>query len=163
MNNDVTLRPMLPDDMPFLLRVYASTRVDELAAVPWTPEQKADFITSQFNAQHSHYQQHYPDAQYLVILLEGEPVGRIYIHRRSKEIEVMDIALLPEYRRRGIGSTLLKNVAQEADDTRRDTTLYVEQNNPALELYTRLGFIREDEHGIYFFMRRPPVAQGEAR
>jgi ribosomal protein S18 acetylase RimI-like enzyme len=161
--NDVTLRPMLPEDMPFLLRVYASTRVDELAPVPWTPEQKADFITMQFNAQHSHYQQHYSDAQFLVILLEGEPVGRLYIHRRTKEIEVMDIALLPDYRRRGIGSMLLQKITQEADDTRRDTTLYVEQNNPALELYTRLGFIREDEHGIYYFMRRPPVTQGDPR
>jgi ribosomal protein S18 acetylase RimI-like enzyme len=161
--NAVTLRPMLPADMPFLLRVYASTRADELAAVPWTPEQKAEFITSQFNAQHSHYQTHYSDAQYLVILLEGEPVGRIYIHRRSKEIEVIDIALLPEYRRRGIGSALLRQVAQEADETRRDTTLYVEQNNPAFELYSRLGFVREDEHGVYFFMRRLPVVQGETR
>jgi ribosomal protein S18 acetylase RimI-like enzyme len=153
----ITLRPIVqPDDLPFLYEVYAYTRLEELAPLGWTPEQVNGFLSMQFNAQHQHYTTHYATADYLIVLLAGEAVGRLYVYRTPREIEVMDIALLPDYRRRGIGSHLLRNIITEADQTGRTTTLYVEQNNPALGLYTRLGFRTEHEEGVYFFMKRPP-------
>lgn len=32
--------------------------------------------------------------------------------------------------------------------------LFVEANNPARRLYTRLGFVEQDQEGIYLRMRR---------
>ena len=43
----LTLRPCTDDDLPFLLEVYASTRADEMAIVPWTDEEKQAFVRMQ--------------------------------------------------------------------------------------------------------------------
>jgi hypothetical protein len=40
--------------------VYAGTRAAELTAVPWTDEQKAAFVQTQFAAQARHDREHYP-------------------------------------------------------------------------------------------------------
>src|SRR4051812_5914829 len=64
----LTRRPMTDADLPFLARLYASTRVEELAVVAdWSEAQKATFLQMQFDAQHAHYQQHYAGADFLMI------------------------------------------------------------------------------------------------
>lgn len=157
MSEPVTFRPIGPDDMELLLRVYASTREEELAPVPWTPEQKEAFLRMQFDAQHVQYQANYPGADFLVILHGGVPAGRLYVHRREKEIRLVDIALLPEHRRLGIGTALLRDLLAEGEATGKTVTIHVEINNPAQSLYERLGFRCLDERGYYRFMEwRPP-------
>ena len=99
----ITLRPIEPDDAAFLYRVYASTREAELALVDWDAAQKDAFLRMQFLAQAQHYQANYTDTTYQIILLDGQPVGRLYVARWPGEIRIVDIALLPEYRNMGIG------------------------------------------------------------
>ena len=65
----LTFRPIADADLPFLARVYASTRAEELAVTPWTDQQKAAFLDMQFHAQHTHYQQYYPEADWLVTMI----------------------------------------------------------------------------------------------
>ena len=78
MDPRITLRPIGPDDMDFLLRVYHSVREEELAmVVDWTDEQKAAFVRQQFEAQHGWYRDHYEGAQFDVILVEGVAAGRL--------------------------------------------------------------------------------------
>jgi len=154
----IELRPTEPDDRDFLLSVYGSTRAEELSLVPWTDTDKAAFVASQFEAQDSYYRQMYPDALFLVVLVAGEPVGRLYLTRIDDEIRVIDIALLPAHRRRGIGSALMASVTALADREGRSVTLHVEPWNPAKRLYERLGFASEGARGIYEFMRRPAAA-----
>ncbi len=91
-----TLRPVTPDDHELLYRIYASTREDEMAQVDWTREQIEDFLRFQFEAQHKYYMEQFPDAAFDLILLDGEPVGRLYVDRRDDEIRLIDIALLLE-------------------------------------------------------------------
>ena len=98
------LRPITDADMPFLLRLYATTRMHELAQVPWTDVQKAAFIVQQFTAQHEHWQANYTDTTWDLILRDDEPIGRLYVSRWLEEIRIIDIALLPEYRNAGIGT-----------------------------------------------------------
>src|SRR4051812_18821706 len=108
---EVTFRPIAPDDMELLLRVYHSTREEELAMVmDWTAEQKDTFVQQQFNAQHAWYQDHYEGAQFDIILVDGVPAGRLYVHRRPREIRLVDITLLPEFRKGGIGTSLLREL-----------------------------------------------------
>ena len=71
----LTFRHITEADLPFLARLYASTRTEELAVTPWSAEQKAAFLAMQFQAQHAHYQQHYPTADWLVTMRGGEDVA----------------------------------------------------------------------------------------
>lgn len=154
----VTLRPIAQDDTDFLLRVYRSTREEELAMVDWSEEQKDWFIRMQFNAQHAWYQEHYVGASFDVILVDGVPVGRLYVHRREKEIRLVDIAFLPEYRNRGLGTAMLRDLFAEAEATAKPLTIHVEKYNPAMRLYQRLGFTRIGETGPYDLMEWRPVS-----
>lgn len=147
-----TLREAGPADREFLLRAYASTREAELAQVDWSEEQKQLFLRMQFDAQDAHYRAHYPGARFDVIEWAGEPAGRFYVQRAAREIRVMELALLPAYRGRGIGSALLCGVQQEAARGGQAVTIHVEQTNPALRLYQRLGFAAIAEHGIYLLL-----------
>ena len=153
----VARRPVRwPEDAPFLERLYASTRADELAITGWSDAQKAEFCRGQFNAQHAHYQKHYPDAAFDVIEQDGASAGRLTVDRREKEIGVVDLALLPDFRGRGIGTRLLRELASEADAAGKPLTMHVERFNPAQRLYARLGFELAEDKGIYLFLRRLP-------
>ena len=156
MLDSITLRPIRPDDEAFLYRVYASTRQEELAPLPWTDAQKTAFLRMQFAAQHKYYLESFSDAQFQIILHNDEPVGRLYVHRREDELRIVDIALLPEHRRAGIGAALLHELLAEADRTRKPVRIHVERFNPALRLYERLGFTRVGDTGVYFLMERSP-------
>src|SRR5258706_13300165 len=119
----VTLRLARPGEEPLLKRVYASTRVEELALVPWTPEQKDVFVSSQFEAQHVHYHAQYPKADYLVVERDGDPIGRLYVDRTPAELHVIDIPLLTEHRGAGIGTRLMAELVEEATATGRPMRL----------------------------------------
>ena len=152
----ITLRPITPDDEPFLCRLYASTREEELSLVPWSAAEKEAFLTMQFNAQHTYYQEQFKKAKFLIIQQEDEAIGRLYIDRRKDEIRLVDIALLPRYRRKGIGSSLLKDVLAEGSATNLPVRIHVEHNNPALTLYIQLGFKHIEDQGVYFLMEWMP-------
>jgi ribosomal protein S18 acetylase RimI-like enzyme len=154
----VSLRRVEPRDEEFLYRVYAGTRTEELAVVPWDDAQKDAFLRAQFDAQSRWYREHYARATYEVVLVDGEPAGRLYLHRAESEIRIVDIALLPEHRGNGVGSSLLNNVLAEADATGRRVTIHVERFNPALRLYERLGFSVAEDKGAYLFLERRPAA-----
>ena len=153
---NLTLRPIAPGDMPFLYRVYFSTREAELALVDWSAAQKDAFVRQQFAAQHHHYQEHYAGAAFQIILADEQPAGRLYVARWPAEIRIVDIALLPEYRNAGIGTRLLTDLMAEARASHKSLSIHVEQFNPALSLYTRLGFTRTGEHGVYYRMDWTP-------
>jgi ribosomal protein S18 acetylase RimI-like enzyme len=159
MNDAITLRPTSRADEAFLYQVYASTRQEEMALVNWDDAQKQAFLHMQHHAQHTYYHAQFPNASYQLILREETPVGRLYVDRREHEIAILDIALLPEYRRQGIGGRLLHQVLAEADEAGKPVRIHVERFNPALRLYEPLGFSRVSDQGVYFLMERPPLAK----
>jgi len=152
----LTLRPATPEDRAFLTAVHASTREAELALTGWSDEQKAAFCAQQFHAQESHYRQHYPTAQYFVIECEKQPACRLYVDHQENEIRLMDIALLREFRGKGIGTHLLQELQKEAQNAAKVLTIHVESFNPAKRLYTRLGFVITEDKGVYQFMTWTP-------
>lgn len=148
--------------MEFLYRVYAGTRTEEMALVPWSDDEKEAFLRMQFNAQHTHYQKHFPDASYQVIERAGRPIGRLYVDRRTDEIRIIDIALLPEERGSGIGGALLQEVLEEAAACGLPVRIHVEKHNPALHLYHRLGFREIQDQEVFWLMEwTPPRQAGE--
>ncbi|MEY4550504.1 MAG: hypothetical protein RL685_6699 [Pseudomonadota bacterium] len=155
----ICLRPMSAGDLPFLSALYAATREGELAQVSWTAEEKAAFLSFQFNCQHQHYQQHYAGADFDIIESQGEPIGRLYLALLGDDLRIMDIALIPSARRRGIGSRLLTAVIERARREGRSVSIHVERNNPALALYERLGFTVQEDRGVYLFLVHSPPAR----
>lgn len=153
----VELRPVEPGDEEFLYRVYASTRAEELAVVPWDETQKDGFLRSQFAAQDRWYHEHYTRASYGIVLIDSEPAGRLYLHRGESEIRIVDIALLPEHRGKGVGTSLLRALLTEADESGTRVTIHVERLNPALRTYERLGFSVAEDKGVYLLLERPPA------
>jgi len=153
--SNITLRPVGPDDYDFLLEVYAGTRAEEMALVPWTNEQRQAFIRSQFMAQQDHYAQKYPAASHDIILSNSRQVGRLYVARLDHEIRIVDITLLPAERNFGIGSYLIKQLLDEAKSTGKMTRIYLEEFNPSLRLFQRLGFWSSEQHGIHLLMEWP--------
>ncbi len=153
MNPDqIVLRPIRPEDLPFLSRVYASTRQEEMKASGWTQRQIDDFLQFQFEAQHKFYQDQYSRASYEIIVYEGKDAGRLYVDRRHDEIRIVDIALLPAFRSAGLGGFLLRRLLDEAAGKGLPVRIHVENNNPAMKLYRRLGFEKTGETGVYHLM-----------
>lgn len=152
----VTLRPITGDDLALLAQIYASTRAEELAQTDWTDEQKAAFLRQQFDAQHQYYQANYPDAQFQMVEEAGAPIGRLYVDRWADQIRIMDVALLPAYRGRGVGTRLLEQILAEGRQLKLPVTIHVERFNPALRLYERLGFRVEEDKGVYLFLKWTP-------
>ena len=111
------LRPVTLEDDPFLLSVYASTRADELAQVEWEPGQQEAFVKWQFEMQRREYDARFPDAEYDVIEIDGQPAGRLWLGRKDDEIRLLDIALLPEFQNRSAGTALLTDLIDEARST----------------------------------------------
>ncbi len=155
----VTLRSARREDRDFLERLYASTRTQELEQVPFSDEQKTAFLAQQFAAQSAHYARHYADASFLVVLLGADPIGRLIVDRRADELRIIDVALLPAHRGRGIGTQLMRPLLDEADAAGVPVSIHVERFNPALRWYARLGFtVRSDEDGVYLLLERAPRA-----
>jgi GNAT superfamily N-acetyltransferase len=148
----VSRRAIGPGDLAFLARVYSSTRTEELAVVDWPQAQIDAFLQQQFDAQHAWYQEHYVGASFEVVLVDGEPAGRLYVARWKEELRLVDVALLPEYRRRGIGRALVEDVMDEARGVGKAVRIHVERWNPALRLYERLGFKLAEDRGVYLFL-----------
>jgi len=157
LKSEAVLRPATAADEAFLRAVYAGTRAEELAQVDWDASQKDAFLRMQFDAQHCYYTEVYADAQFLIVEQAGEPIGRLYVDRPGDEIRIVDIALLPQARRRGVGSALLREILAEGAAVDKPVRIHVERFNPALQLYHRLGFTVVEERGVYFLMEWRPA------
>jgi GNAT superfamily N-acetyltransferase len=152
----ISFRPIVGEDEGFLCQLYANTRQEELAVVDWSAERKTAFLTMQFNAQHSYYQEHYPGAAFQLILRRGQPIGRLYLDHWPDELRLMDIALVPAQRKQGIGSRILEALLAEGRRLGLPVRIHVECFNPALRLYQRLGFQVIEDKGVYLFMEKQP-------
>lgn len=148
----LAVRPIAEGDTEFLAELYASTRREEMAPVPWSEAEKEAFLRQQFEAQHRHYQQHYADAQFLVLERFGTGIGRLYLHLREDEVRLVDIALLPQQRGNGVGTAVLEDLLESASARGLAVRIHVEANNPAKTLYERLGFCERDHNGVYRLM-----------
>ena len=152
-----SLRPETDADLPFLMQVYTSTRIDELTTVPWDDDQKRAFLIHQFGAQRTHYYAHFMDGgAFLIIERNGKPVGRLYLQEVVTRIHLIDIVMMPDQRNGGVGSAIIVALQDYARRRGKGVDNFVERYNPALNLYRRLGFevVREEE--VYLEMDWAP-------
>jgi ribosomal protein S18 acetylase RimI-like enzyme len=145
------LRPATPGDADFEHFLYASTR-DDLR--PLGPEVFDGLVGMQFRAQTMSIRLDHPNAERKIVVVEDVPVGRLITDDSTNLIEVIDVALLPEYRNHGIGTSVLRGVLAHADRLGRAVRLHVEKQSRAVRLYERLGFSISGDVGMYFAMSR---------
>lgn len=146
-------RAVSTDDQPFLFELYCSVREGEGFGGLDTPQLTA-LLKMQFDARERAYQYRFPDCDHQIILLDDKPIGRMFVHRNDHEIRLTDIALLPEYRGQGIGAILINELLKESDLENKSVILQVEMQNPAIRLYSRLGFEKQSDDGAYQMMER---------
>lgn len=158
----MTLRPIAPDDEPFLVALYASTRPAELAALAASPDLAAAFARSQATLQQRAYAAAHPGASFDLVLVDGTPAGRLYVDRSGPEIRLIEIALLPAFRGAGIGTRLLGELLAEASVRRVPVALHVDVASPAQRLYRRLGFAVAAAGDVHLLMRWVPPAAADA-
>ncbi len=154
----VTLRPVGPGDAPFLFELYAGTRRDEMAGWGLDDAMVSSLLQMQFAGQQGTYRAQFPEADHDLVLVDGQPAGRLYVDRSGPEIVLVDVALLPALRGRGLGTHLLRGLLREAAAQGRAVRLSVTLGNPARRLYERLGFERLDDDGVYERMIWHPPA-----
>ena len=155
----LNLRPQTNGDLPFVCRLYASTRLEELAHTGWPESILRQFLEQQFRLQYHHYATNYPGAELQIVECDGVAIGRLYLYQSQNDLRIVDISLLPEFRGQGYGATLLNNVLEQARATGSKVSIHVETTNPAQSLYARLGFefVKElDPSEIYRLMECTP-------
>jgi ribosomal protein S18 acetylase RimI-like enzyme len=140
----VELRPATPEDFGMALELYLVTMkplTTEL--MTWDEAKQSTSFAEQWDVK---------DVQ--IIILEGRAVGWIQAAETPSEIFLQQLFVSPQYQRRGIGSEVLQNLLSRWEATGKPVVLNVLKNNPARNLYQRLGFSVVAEVGVKFQMRR---------
>ena len=153
----IALRPEQPADETFLLQLYTSTRQEELDLTNWDAPTRAAFVKMQFQAMRQSYASMFPDGTFSIVLRGDLAIGRIVVHRDKHEIRLVDMALTPEMRNRGIGTKLVKALQVEARQAGKPVRLHVLKGNRAARFYERLGFKFAGDTGVYLEMTWPPA------
>jgi ribosomal protein S18 acetylase RimI-like enzyme len=155
----VSLRSVTePDDDAFLEELYFSRRED-LYGLFADPEQTRALLLIQQRAQAIGYKKEFPNATYEVITFDGQRAGRIVIDRSGGTMAIIDIALLPLFRNRGIGSLILDSILDECQRGKRQCRLSVAKTSQAIRLYLRKGFCTENEMETHFVMKWIPMEE----
>ncbi|WP_425102042.1 N-acetyltransferase family protein [Tropicibacter sp. S64] len=158
----VSFRPVQDSDRAFLMALYASTREWEFRITRWTEEDKKDFLEQQFKAQDLSYRMEFLGAKFLVIELDGVPVGRLYLDRQDDCLYIIEFTIAESHRGRGIGTDILKSLLNEAWGGKVPARLSVAHGNPALSLYRRLGFRPTNQTATHLRMEwRPDLSPRE--
>lgn len=148
----IKYRTQTPSDEDFLFRLYVSTREEEMRTTNWSEPQKQQFLRFQFNAQLHHYLNNYTNATFEIIHSKGKDIGRLYLTHNETDIRIIDISLLPEYRGKGFGTSILRNIIKKAERQQKSIRLSVFITNPARKLYEKLGFVEEKVEHPYIYM-----------
>ena len=148
-------RPVSPADAGVLRSIFAASR-PHLALAPLDDAGRDLLLDLQLAAQARDFASRWPDQQHEIVLMDGEPVGRVWLGLEPDLVHLLDLALLPAYRGRGIGSRLVQEVLDDAARTGRSVVLHVARGNPAQRLYERAGFTVSDSSDTHREMRWRP-------
>ena len=155
-----TLREELAQDQPFLLRLYGSTRREELDRAGMPESFREEFLTLQFNAMTLSYRERFPKANWFVIESDGSCIGRMIVDRGEVEVRVVDFAILEEHRGQGIGTAVLKSVLHAAASSRKPVRLRTFLESRAVVWYRRLGFVELEDDGLRVHLEWVPGGEG---
>lgn len=159
MTTTVTFRAQEEADTAFLGRLLAAVLEPALGLRAWPERERTSLLRMQYDARERDWQERYPPGLLEIIEVDGVPAGRIRLSRPLADgsRRVVDLAIAPEYRRRGLATAAL---------TRHEDALSLNvarTNIPAQRLYARLGFTVRGGDELDLFLHRPgPGRSGAA-
>ncbi len=133
----ITTRPASPRDGALLLDLYIARYADEL---DWNVSHQRSILIMRAQAEEGRLAKQYPNLDRLTIYADDVPAGRMVVDCNETVFRLLDISLLPRFRRQGIASRLLAEMLGEARAARLRIRLEVPKSGSALRLFERLGF-----------------------
>jgi ribosomal protein S18 acetylase RimI-like enzyme len=110
--------------------------------------------------QAEHFSSSYVPAAVRIIVVDGQDAGMIEIAARPGELFLANLALLPEFQGRGVGTRLIEEFQHSATAQGLPLALQVLKANPrARQLYGRLGFVKTGETATHELMAWRPGPQ----
>jgi|HubBroStandDraft_6_1064221.scaffolds.fasta_scaffold1509566_2 ribosomal protein S18 acetylase RimI-like enzyme len=86
-----------------------------------------------------------------IITVDGADAGWIQQRQERSSIFLGSIYILPAMQQKGIGTLIITSILEQAEQLSLSVTLAVMKENPALNLYERLGFriTHQDDYKLY--------------
>lgn len=158
MPDGLNIRPANHADNPFLEKLHHSTRQD-LQLIDADKEVVESIMELQLKAQTQGYGSQFPNAMYFVVERHCEPIGKVTVDFGHNEVRLVDLALIPAARGKGLGAEIIRAFQQAATMVAVPMTLSVMQSNfPAKALYQKLGFVTASVEIPYELMVWSPPA-----
>lgn len=157
------LRPCTEADNAFVYDVFCTTWEHEVAALP-NQNLAQHVLRIQHIAQERRFESHYPSHQRYVVLVDGEPAGRLYVHESDSVMHVIDLTLMPQFRDHGVGTRIFRDLFTHAAQEGQTISLRVARRNErATDFYTSIGFrlMTVDDLDNYFEWTPQPVSVKE--
>jgi GNAT superfamily N-acetyltransferase len=145
---DYRVQAATPEDESFLKELYSDVRATEFSPLNLPEPALAQLMDMQYRAQKSGYAEQFPGAESSIVWVGPYRVGRMLVSAGAAAIHLIDIALLGPFRGHGIGSGLIEGLCRRALEADVPVRLTVRTNNPAMNLYQRLGFIPRSQTAI---------------
>ena len=137
------LRSARPEDYGFAESLYLETGEPLFVELGiWNEEEVISRFKEKFNPE-----------EVQIISVDGANAGWMQTSEGKNEIHLIQIHLSADFRSAGIGSRIIQDLMREARDKNKAVSLFVIRNNPALELYKRLGFEIVSENAEKISMR----------
>lgn len=153
---DILLEKRTENDSEFFMKLFAEIKNSELQLDTWPEPIRTQMINMQFNAYESYMNVEFPDNKDYLILYQSAKAGRLQLNTDEMGIRIINISLSPPFRNKGIGAKIINNLILEANQKNKPVFLDVDKINPALNLYSRLGFKIVLENEIRFSMAYTP-------
>lgn len=150
----IALRPAAPADSEFCFQLHKAAMGAYITAIWGWDEQR----------QRSFHARSFSPGRWQIITADGADIGMLDVGYRPGEIYLSRIELHPGQQGRGIGTSLVRALIDEAGQNGQDLVLDVlTVNHRAQALYQRLGLKEVARHGpanIKITMRVSPAAPG---
>jgi GNAT superfamily N-acetyltransferase len=94
----------------------------------------------------------------------GKIAGYVLVKKRDHSIHIWDLVVNSEFRGKGIGSNLMQYAERIAEDRQRYVTLAVMENNiPAIRLYSGLGYENLQFSPVCYLVAKPKAPQKDSK
>lgn len=145
-------RPERAGDGAFLFALFAAAQGDTLAG--FDPKLREMLLRQGFAGQAATYRVAHPAARFDIVEEDGASAGRLVTVLSVEALVLLDVAVHPERRGRGLGTRLLRDLQAEARAAGVPLRLSVLRSNAgARRLYMRLGFVPAGDTDTHIHMR----------
>jgi ribosomal protein S18 acetylase RimI-like enzyme len=141
----ISFRPAAPEDFDYCARLYFAEMETIIRELKLDRQAQAASFRRQWNA-----------AEARIIMLDGAVIGWLQSAARDGALFLAQLFVDGAFQRRGIGTTVMHRLIEEANQAGQAMALEVVKINPAKRLYERLGFRTIDEDDRKYHMRREP-------